>query len=156
MVAVGSLGTWALFVGPSMHTTFDTQMRTVLDSGVFASFSGTIAKGDHAILAKTLNDLVASRVPKDSSVTNIVVSFANGQEIVSYSFWGSSGVVSTNLSVVDGRVVARGTSVDCPLCMIESGDEMEATFNDSLNQIPTSAHVTSLKTENDALVLTIA
>ena len=81
---------------------------------------------------------LATFIPKDSAVSNITVSFANGQEIISYSFWGSSGKASTNLSVVNGHAVARGTSVDCPLCFIETGDEMEATFNSALGYIPTS------------------
>jgi hypothetical protein len=155
MLVAGSLGTWALFVGPSMHSTFDAQMQSVLDSGINGAFSGKAAAGQHTIPAKAFNDLVTRFVPNGSAVSNIKVSFANGQEIISYSFWGSSGTATTNLSVANGHAVARGTSVDCPLCYIESGDEMEATFNSALGYIPPSAKVTSVQATNNSLIVTV-
>lgn len=155
VLLVGTLGTWAFFVRPSMHTSLDTQMRSVLVSGVHQTFSGTIKSQDYTITAASLNTLVAAFLSKDSPVSKVLVSFANNQVSIAYAFWGGSGTVTSTLSLVNGHVLASGTSVDCPLCLIENGDEMEATFNNALAQIPSNITVTAIKTLNNALTVTV-
>jgi hypothetical protein len=157
VLVVGFLGTWALAIHPSLHTSLDTQMRSALDSGVRQAFEqpGATSKGPQTIPAAFLNGIITAVLPKDSPVSNVAVAFANNQVIITYAFWGGNGTVSTTLAVQNGRVVAHGTSVDCPLCLIESGDEMEATFNDALGYIPKSVNVTGVATNGDALVVTI-
>ena len=60
VLVAGTLGTWALLVRPSMHSTFDAQMRSVLDSGISTRhFRAQFAKGQHTIPAKTFNDFVS-------------------------------------------------------------------------------------------------
>ena len=152
----GVVGAWAVVIQPSMHSDFDVHMQSVLDSSINETFHVKVAAGQHTIPATTFNGYVKTLVPQDSAVSNIKLSFAKGQEIVTYSFGGSSGTVTTNLGVVGGRVVARGTVVDCPLCLIESGDQMEATFNDPFRlYIPASVKITNIQTISDALVFTV-
>jgi hypothetical protein len=157
VLVVGCLGAWALAIRPSMHTSLDTQMRSALDSGIHLAFQqpGATSKGQYAIPAAFLNGIISTELPPGSPVSNVAIAFANNQVIITYSFWGGSGTVSTTLAAQNGRVTAHGTSVDCPLCLIESGDDMEATFNDALAQIPKSVNVTGVATNNDALVVTI-
>jgi hypothetical protein len=155
VLVVGFLGAWAVAIRPSLHSDLDTQLRTALDSSIYQVFQGSVPKGEKAISAAFINQVVAADLPTDSPVSNVSVAFANNQAIITYSFWGGSGAVSTNLAALNGRVVASGTSVECPLCFIESGDEMEATFNDALKQIPARTTITQIRTSNDTLYVTV-
>jgi hypothetical protein len=157
VLVIALLGTWALGIRPAIHTSLDTQMRTVLDSGVYAAFtpSSALSSGTYNISASSLNSLVATQLSAGSPVSNVTIAFAHNQVIVTYAFWGSSGQVVSSLGVQNSRAVATGTSVDCPLCLVESGDEMEATFNDALSKIPSTVQVTNIATINDVLKVTV-
>jgi hypothetical protein len=158
VLVAGTLGAWAFAVQPSMHSDFDVHMQSVLDSGINASFSGATTSGTHTVTipASAFNGFVATLVPSDSVVSHISIAFSNNQETISYSFWGSTGTVTTNLGVENGHAVARGTSVDCPLCFIETGDQMEKTFNGAFAYIPAALKVTNVQTKDDSLVITFS
>ncbi len=65
VLVAGSLGTWALFVGPSMHSSFDAQMQSALDSAIYTAFEGKAAVGHYTVTipATAFNDQVIITFP---------------------------------------------------------------------------------------------
>ncbi|HLJ81058.1 MAG TPA: hypothetical protein VKT52_06195 [Ktedonobacterales bacterium] len=160
LLAAG-LGAWALVLRPAIHSSVDSQLRSALDTAIeeAAPASATISSGEVftiKIPASALNADIENELD-NIPVKNVQVQFrANGFIRATYSFLGRDGGITTQLvPLANGRVEAQNTNVTGLLKLVESADEMTATFNEALGRLPPQYRVTQITAANDTLTISV-
>jgi hypothetical protein len=151
---IGLIAAWTLIVQPALHNTADSQIRSALSS-VVSSVPGNIAPGTYYVTQGEVNQQLQQLLPSDSPIKNLQAQFVNGNIVISYSFLGSAGTVTTTPYLVNQRVQVQNTRVDGLLSSVESGNQLESAFNSALNGVPGQGRVTDFSVEPDRLVLTV-
>ena len=160
VLACGGLGAWSVVARPVLHERVDGALSAALDTAadnLSASLSALPpgVGGTAEIPAAEVNDLLAQHLPANVPVRDVVLRFANGGVRVHYSLLGRDGAVATQLSIVDGRLVAQDTAVFGPLRLVETGAELQHTLAEALARLPRSITISRLRVSDDALFLTV-
>jgi hypothetical protein len=153
LVGLGA-GAWALAIRPSIHGQVDNNLRTAL-ANTISQIPPTVPPNEYAISAATINGHITQDIPAASGVSSAEVHFQNDDVVLRYTYQGNSGTVTTQLVPVNGRLVAQNTSVTGVLGWVESGDEVQAALNAELIGIPSGYHITSIRTDNDTLIVRV-
>src|SRR5262249_43401352 len=146
----GGLGAWSVVARPVLHERVDGALSAALDTAadnLSASLSALPPGGGGTaeIPAAEGNDLLAQHLPANVPVRDVVLRFANGGVRVHYSLLGRDGAVATQLSIVDGRLVAQDTAVFGPLRLVETGAELQHTLAEALARLPRSITISRLR-----------
>lgn len=151
----------AIFARPQLHQAVDSKVRGALHQAVSqipTPDTTQLAPGQtihYQITAAEVNDRVQSELGGNSGISNAQVQFINGQLVATVTAQGQQGTVTTDLAIESGRLRAQNTQVSCPLCLVESNDDMQASLNDSLNSIPSQYYVTQFTVNPDTIDLTV-
>jgi hypothetical protein len=153
----GLLGAWALVIRPAIHTAVDSSLRAALDNAVQTATADItiVPNGQYTLPAAAFDAEIQRQLPTNSHISNVHLDFARDGVRLTYRFFGRPGSITTHLAASDGHVVARGTTVEDVLSLVESGDEMEATLNEALGRLPSRYRVTGIRAANHALVVSI-
>jgi hypothetical protein len=161
VLLAATLGAWALLLRPAIHNSVDSQLRSALDTAIEEATpaSQTIPAGTVITIripASALNADIANELG-NIPVKNVQVQFrADGFVHANYSFLGRDGGITTQLvPLANGRVEAQNTNVTGLLKLVESTDEMTATFNEALGRLPPQYHVTQITAANDTLTISV-
>lgn len=150
-----------IFARPAIHQAVDSHVRDALHQAVSqipTPDASRLPPGKtlhYQITAADVNSRVRSELGSTSGIANAQVQFVNGQIVVTITAQGQQGTVTTDLAAVNGHLQARNTQVSCPLCVVESNAEMQATLDDALNAIPPQYYVTQFSVEQDAIDVTV-
>jgi hypothetical protein len=162
ILAGGAAGTWAMVLRPAIHHILDSRLRTALDNLVAevpAQPNVTLPPGLHdvstSIPAAAFNEQLAREAAATGNVRDPQVHFQNGDVIISFVAFGRTTEVTTRLVAQGGRVYAEQTTVNCPLCFVETGSELQDTFNEALGRLPAAYDVTAITANADMLSLTL-
>lgn len=157
VLAGGLLGAWALVIRPAVHAAVDASLRAALDNAVQTATANitVVPNGQYALPAAAFDAEIQRQLPADSHITDAHLDFTHDGVRVTYRFFGRPGSITTHLAASDGHVVARGTTVEDVLSLVESGDEMEATLNEALGRLPSRYRVTGIRAANHTLIVSI-
>jgi len=157
VLAGGVFGAWALIIRPAAHQTVDSSLRAALDDAVQTATANItiVPNGQYTLPAAAFDAEIQRQLPADSHISDTHLDFTRDGVRVTYRFFGRPGSITTHLPASDGHVVARGTTVADVLSLVESGDEMEATLNEALSRLPSRYRVSSIRTANHALIVSI-
>jgi hypothetical protein len=153
LVGLGA-GAWALAIRPAVHNRVDNALRTAL-ANTIGQVPPNVPPSEYAISAATVNAHIDQHIPAGSGVSSAEIHFQNGDIVLRYTYQGSSGTVTTQLVPVSGRLVAQNTSVTGVLGWVESGNEAQAALNAELPGMPSGYHITSVRTDNDTLIVRV-
>jgi len=153
----GLLGAWALVIRPAVHTAVDSSLRAALDNAVQTTTADitVVPNGQYTLPAAAFDAEIQRQLPTDSHISDAHLDFTRDGVRVTYRFFGRPGSITTHLAASDGHVVARGTTVEDVLSLVESGDEMEATLNEALGRLPSRYRVTGIRAANHTLIVSI-
>lgn len=151
---IGLIAAWALVVQPALHNTADSQIRSALSS-VVSSVPGNVAPGTYYVTQSDVNQQLQQLLPSDSPIKNLQAQFVNGNIVISYSFLGSTGTVTTTPYLVNQRVQVQNTRVDGLLSSVESGNQLQSDFNSAMSGVPGQGNVTDFSVEPDRLVFIV-
>ena len=153
----GLLGAWALVIRPAVHTAVDSSLRAALDNAVQTTTADitVVPNGQYTLPAAAFDAEIQRQLPTDSHISDAHLDFIRDGVRVTYRFFGRPGSITTHLAASDGHVVARGTTVEDVLSLVESGDEMEATLNEALGRLPSRYRVTGIRAANHTLIVSI-
>jgi hypothetical protein len=153
LVGLGA-GAWALAIRPAVHSRVDDALRSEL-ANTISQVPPNVPPNEYAISAATINAHIDQNIPAGSGVSSAEIHFQNGDIVLRYTYQGSSGTVTTQLEPIGGRLVARNTSVTGVLGWVESGDEAQAALNAELPGMPSGYRITSVRTDNDTLIVRV-
>jgi hypothetical protein len=153
ILLVVAIGTWIVIIRPVAHTIADHELRNTLEAAT--SLAPVYQPGTVSVTEAQVNQKLAGhnfgRVP----IRKIAVQFRGGTASVTYSLPITGGSVTTKIVVHNGRLFAQDTHVEGLAGWIETGDELQATFNDALALLPTGDHFGSVTAQNGTLSVTI-
>ena len=157
VLIAGSLTAWAMVIRPAVHATVNSALSSTLDGATesIAANIPVIPSGEYSVSASALNNEIIQLLPTNLPIHRVHLSFANNGMVVTYGLFGTTGEVTTQLYVQNGRVHARNTQVTGMLALAENNTEMQALLNEALGKLPARYHVRSVRTAGDTLYVGI-
>lgn len=136
-----AVGLWGLVVRPSLHSQVDGAIATALGSMVdrFPAITDrelTVVQTFRASESDA-NVLLQRDVVPNSGLDSATVALRQGQIVVTYATFGQAGTIYTTLQVQGNQLVATHTQVDGIASWVETGDELQFTINQALQQLQT-------------------
>ena len=161
LIVAAAAAAGEIFARPALHQAVDSHVRSALHQAVSqipTPNTSQLASGatlHYQITAAEVNARVRSELGSTSGISDAQVQFVHGQIVVTITAQGQQGTVTTDLAAVNGRLRAQNTQVSCPLCLVESNADMQASLNDALNSLPQQYYVTQFTVNADAIDLTV-
>jgi hypothetical protein len=106
----------------------EAQADAVLPSAVAALPPGELVVSDADV-----NDFIAANPEALAPLEQATVSFTGGQAVVDMAAFGLSSSAAVQLGAEDGRIVVTSATIDGPLAMVLSSDDLAASLADKLN-----------------------
>jgi hypothetical protein len=146
--------TWAAFLRPAVHASFDRQLRADLAAQV--DKIPAIPDGIPPI-TRTIPESAFNQQPNAQAgdLKDARIHLLPGQVIMTYRLWGGPGKITTHLVARNGRIFVQDTQVDGWLNQVESGAELQDALNESLARLPAQDYVESVVVDKGSLTITI-
>ncbi|MCX7789509.1 MAG: hypothetical protein N2378_02615 [Chloroflexaceae bacterium] len=137
---------------PATPPTTAPEAPRSVEEVVAALPSGTIT-----VTEEKLNRRIAERIAGRRPIDGITVRFVPEQVQVTLTVLGQDTLATSELALVDGRVVARNPQLSGPLGMVIAVNELVRPVEDELNRILASAEraVRAVRIEQGQIVVTL-
>lgn len=154
LLAVLFACSWAAFLRPAMHASFDRQLRADLATQVDKV---PAIPANYPPITRTIPESAFNQQPNAHAgdLKDARIHLLPGQVIMTYRLWGGPGKIMTHLVARNGRLFVQNTQVEGWLNQVENGDELQDALNESLARLPAQDYVERVVVDEGSLTLTI-